>query len=84
MASPFITPEPVTQEDSLVTVYNNQPVVSSRDIAVRFEKRHDHIVRDIENIISQMASEQETPILGSLFFKTEYTVEVQRWINMLI
>lgn len=83
MASPFTTSEPVTQEDTLVTVYNNQPVVSSRDIAVRFEKRHDHVVRNIENIILQMESEQETPILVSLFFKTEYTVEVQRWISML-
>ena len=61
--------------------------VSSRQIAEDFEKRHDHVLRDIENIISYVASNQETPELGTaekdselseaapLFFKTFYKVE---------
>lgn len=38
----------------LVDVVNNQIVVSSLQIAERFEKEHRNVVRDIENIIVQM------------------------------
>lgn len=64
MASPFTTPEPVTQEDSLVTKKIEDGLSSFGEMF--FE-----------------TTEQETPILGSLFFKTEYTVEVQRWTSIL-
>lgn len=33
----------------LVKVENNQVVASSRVVAENFGKRHDHILRDIEN-----------------------------------
>lgn len=35
----------------LVKVENNQVVVSSRQIAESFGKRHDHVLRDISSII---------------------------------
>ena len=54
----------VTEDNSLVTVWNNQPVVSSRDIAIRFEKRHDHVLRDIKKI------QEGLPNFGEMFFET--------------
>jgi len=45
-------------------------VVSSRVVAEDFGKRHDHVLRDIENLISEGAS----PISGTpLFIESEYT-----------
>lgn len=35
----------------LVKIENNEVVVSSRQIAENFGKRHDHVMRDVENII---------------------------------
>lgn len=37
----------------LVEIVNDQVVVSSVDVAKRFGKRHDHVIRDIENLIPQ-------------------------------
>ena len=34
--------------------YDNQAIMNSREFADRFEKRHDHIIRDIEREISYM------------------------------
>lgn len=33
-----------------IFISNDRPVVSSRDIARVFEKRHDNVIRDIENL----------------------------------
>lgn len=47
-------------ENSIVISENNgELVVSSRQVAENFGKRHDHVIRDIESIISH------TPILGA-------------------
>lgn len=46
--------------------------VSSREIAEDFEKRHDHVLRDIEEIINGLGSPQNW---GNLFIKSEYTHE---------
>lgn len=60
----------------LVVIENNQPVTDSRTVADKFEKRHDHVVRDIETIIKQMASVSQSPKLGSaMFVKTTYQAE---------
>lgn len=37
-----------------VTVINGAAMVSSRDVAAMFEKRHDHVVRDVEVIIENL------------------------------
>lgn len=34
-----------------IRVEKNVPVVSSRDVAMTFDKRHDHVLRDIDNLI---------------------------------
>lgn len=55
--------------NELLTIDNaGRPVASSRDIAEHFGKRHDHVVRDIEELLGGLPNFGETP----LFFKTEY------------
>lgn len=50
----------------LITInQNGQPVASSRDIAEHFEKRHDHVVRDID------AFSKDVPNFGEMFFSVE-------------
>ena len=46
-------------------------VVSSRVIAQGLGKRHDHVIRDLENILQN----SETPNLGSLLISSSYKVE---------
>ena len=52
---------------NLVEIVNNQVVVSSRQVAERFGKRHDHILRDI-NIL-----EKDVPNFGEMFKTVELT-----------
>ncbi len=55
--------------DIILSMQNGEPVVSSRQIAENFEKRHDHVMRDIEDIMKGLPKNGDTP----MFFKTEYT-----------
>lgn len=48
---------------------NGQVVVSSRKIAEDFGKRHDSVLRDINNLIGNIGSPQNC---GSLFIESEY------------
>jgi anti-repressor protein len=57
--------------DIILSVQNGEPVVSSRQIAESFEKRHDHVMRDIEDIMKGLPKNGDT----HMFFKTEYTHE---------
>ena len=57
--------------DIILSVQNGEPVVSSRQIAENFEKRHDHVMRDIEDIMKGLPKNGDT----HMFFKTEYTHE---------
>lgn len=41
----------------LVSLENNQALTTSRIVADKFDKRHDHIVRDIRSIIEQAEDE---------------------------
>ena len=50
---------------------NGEPVVSSRQIAESFEKRHDHVMRDIEDIMRGLPKNGDTP----MFYKTDYVHE---------
>lgn len=50
----------------LITINNDgQPVASSRDIAEHFEKRHDHVMRDIDALC------KDVPNFGEMFFSVE-------------
>lgn len=61
----------------LVFLQRRQALTTSLKVAEHFEKRHDHVVRDIENIIEQMASVSQNPNLGNaqMFQKTTYQAE---------
>lgn len=54
--------------DIILSAQNGQAVVSSLDIAEKFEKRHDHVMRDTEDIMKGLPKNGDTP----MFFKTEY------------
>lgn len=58
----------------LINVENHEGemVVTSREVAENFEKRHDHVIRDIEIIISNIGSPQNW---GHLFIQAEYQHE---------
>lgn len=51
----------------LVIINNKQAVTSSRTVAEHFDKRHDNVLRDIENL--KMSSLN----LEGMFYKTTYT-----------
>jgi Rha family phage regulatory protein len=54
--------------DIILSTQNGEPVASSRDVAKRFGKRHDHVIRDIAEIVKSFPKNGDPP----LFFKTEY------------
>lgn len=49
----------------LVVIENRQAVTSSLQVAENFEKRHDHILRDVETL------KKDVPNFGEMFFETE-------------
>lgn len=55
-----------------VTNYNGTIVVSSRDVARDFGKRHDNVLKDIDTVVLQMGCPQN---LGNLFIETQYQHE---------
>ena len=50
--------------DIILSTQNGEPVASSRQIADNFEKRHDHVMRDID------AMKKDIPNFGEMFFET--------------
>ena len=54
--------------NELVKIQKDQVVTSSRKIAEVFEKRHDNVLKDIDNLI-----EGSPKKIGSLFYETNYT-----------
>lgn len=57
--------------DDLVEVVNNQPVVSSRQIAEKFEKRHTHVL----DIIKDYKARWSTAEFSALFMESDYIAE---------
>ena len=51
--------------DIILSTQNGEPVASSRQIAENFEKRHDHVMRDIDTF------KKDVPNFGEMFFETE-------------
>lgn len=49
----------------LVKIENDRMITTSKMIAETFEKRHDHVLRDIENL------KKDLPNFGEMFFETE-------------
>jgi Rha family phage regulatory protein len=62
----------IQRDEYGVTVLNGTPVVSSRKIAEVFEKRHDHILRDIRNI------EKSLPKIGESKWSGNYIPTVYK------
>lgn len=52
----------------LVIIQNRQAVTSSLQVAESFEKRHDHVLRDIEELLGGLPNSGEAP----MFFETTY------------
>lgn len=50
--------------DIILSTQNGEPVASSRDVAKRFGKRHDHVIRDIEELIKGFPK-MGTPLCSS-------------------
>lgn len=50
--------------DIVLTTQNGEPVASSRQIAENFEKRHDHVMRDIDTF------KKDVPNFGEMFFES--------------
>lgn len=48
----------------VLSMQSGEPVASSRQIAENFEKRHDHVMRDIDAI------KKDIPNFGEMFFET--------------
>ena len=48
--------------NELVFIQNDEILVSSKDIAINFSKRHDNVLRDIENI-----KEKDVPDFEEMF-----------------
>lgn len=60
---------PSQMGEGLVKINNGQIVTSSRQIAEAFGKRHDHVTRDIKNILKGLPNFGDTP---SMFYKSSY------------
>ena len=58
-----------TMNDIILSTQNGEPVASSRDVAKRFGKEHNHVLRDIKALEEGVSKNGQTP----MFYKTEYT-----------
>lgn len=71
--------------ENLITTYNSQPVTSSRMVAEHFGKRHDNVMRDIENIIGGLLKIEDTHPT-EMFYLESYTNEQngQKYLQYLM
>lgn len=58
--------------NELVMIQNQQVVTDSRNVAEHFGKRHDHVCRDIQNILGGLPKIGDTP---KMFHEATYTNE---------
>lgn len=54
----------LTQVPIQVYLSDNVPVVTSRNVAEYFHKRHDNVLRDIDNLVSELNAMGASPKLG--------------------
>lgn len=62
-------------DEVLVWDKDGQAVTSSRNVAAVFEKRHDHVLRDIENVIAQLPKEHSPNLGDGLFISSVHKNE---------
>ena len=73
----------IIPKSELVLVQNNQALTTSLKVAEYFEKEHFHVLRDIEEIIRQLAAETASGFdnlnldFQKMFIKSEYEVKRQ-------
>ena len=76
-------------EDILVTVRSEQAVTTSLKVAEVFHKRHDHVVRDVEELLKNIKEDSDFPEFGvSNFGQITYTdshgrIQKAYWMNEL-
>lgn len=65
--------------DHLLILHNQQAVTNSTNVATTFNKRHDHVMRDIQNLA------EDVPNFGEMFFKTTEPDSYgrDRWIYLM-
>lgn len=59
----------LTQVPIQVYLSDNVPVVTSRNVAEYFHKRHDHVLRDIDNLVNELNAMGVSPKLGRPMFQ---------------
>lgn len=64
--------------NSLISA-TNPVTMSSRDIADLVEKRHDHVKRDIENMLSQLG--KDIPSFGGIYLDSRSREQVEYHLN---
>ena len=52
--------------DIILSTQNGEPVASSRDVAKRFGKEHNHVMRDIKALEEGVSKNGQTPCSSSL------------------
>ncbi len=57
---------------NLVQIQENKVMTTSLKVAEVFGKRHDHVLRDIRNIITQTENIKDAPKFGEVFYKDKY------------
>lgn len=87
--------EPVESEnvDIVLQVENGEPVVSSREVAERFEKEHRSVLRAIEAIVKETRTAQNCALLektnekeriSEMFYRTEYVSAQNKKLPMYL
>lgn len=56
--------------NNLVSIFNNQPVTSSRNVSLNFEKRHADVIEAIENLKANLTENS----VNKFFIKTTYEI----------
>lgn len=59
-------------QDDLVTVFQDNAVTTSLRVAEVFEKRHNNVLKAIENLVVDLLKNEPTP---QMFFKSTF----ERW-----
>lgn len=63
---------------NLVTIQDKKAVTSSLQVSNSFEKRHDHVIRDVENL------KKDVPNFGEMFVESSYLDSFNRKQRMYI